>query len=185
MVLITGLGNPGREYAGTRHNIGFELIHKLADVLSITLKPGKGQFIVGEGRFKGENVVLMMPETFMNLSGTAVKKALAQFKPDIDKCLICYDDISLPPGKIRFKPTGSAGGHNGIKDIIEKIGTDTFPRLRIGIGDDFPRGRLSDYVLSRFTHDEQIIMDQTLDKAVEGVLHFIRNGMQLTMNQYN
>lgn len=185
MPLIAGLGNPGREYAGTRHNVGFELINQVADVLSITLGPGNGSFLLGEGQFKGNTVRLIKPITFMNRSGTAIKQAVNRFHPALGNCLICYDDINLDIGRLRIRPGGSHGGHNGLEDIILALETKKIPRLRIGIGNNFARGRQSDYVLSPFTSDERKIMDETLERAAEAVLIFIRDGVEEAMNRYN
>lgn len=185
MSLIAGLGNPGEEYAGTRHNIGFELIDRLSAVLSITLRSGNGPYISGEGQFKGNPVQLIKPITFMNRSGTALKRAIDRFDITAEHCLICYDDINLEPGKIRFRPQGSAGGHKGLSDIIHKLQSDKIPRLRIGIGNNFARGQQSNYVLSPFTTEEQKIMDETLEYTVEAVLTFIREGVGQAMNKFN
>jgi peptidyl-tRNA hydrolase, PTH1 family len=185
MPLIAGLGNPGEEYTGTRHNIGFELIDRLSDVLSITIGPGNGSFLVGEGQFKGSPVQLVKPFTYMNRSGPAIKKALQSFREPIHLCLICYDDINLEPGTIRIRPKGSHGGHNGLANIIDTLQTNEIPRLRIGIGNNFARGQQSNYVLSPFTNKERIIMDETLDTAAEAVLVFIRDGVDEAMNRFN
>ncbi len=185
MALITGLGNIGSKYKGTRHNIGFEVIDKLAENLSITLEDGKGPFLIGEGSFKGKKVTLMKPTTFMNLSGKAMSKAIFITGVSLNRCLVCYDDINLPPGKIRLRPSGSAGGHNGIKDIINTLQTDQFPRMRIGVGSDFGRGRQADYVLSPFDEDQRIIMDQTLDTVCEAIYTFLRTDIQIAMNEFN
>lgn len=185
MALIVGLGNPGVEYKGTRHNIGFELIDKLSEKLTIALKPGNGLFFLGEGRFKSQKVILMKPSTFMNRSGRAVSKALVVTGESISNCLVCYDDIHLETGQIRLRPGGSAGGHNGILDIIERLNTNKFPRLRIGIGNDFQRGKQSDYVLSPFTALEKERINEALDVASEAILTFLRGGIDQAMNQYN
>ena len=185
MHLIFGLGNIGAEYAGTRHNIGFELVEHLARELGLTFEPGRGAWREAKGSFKGKPVVLIKPETYMNRSGGAVTKALVVHKTSLDKCLICYDDLNLPPGKIRFRDEGSAGGHNGITDIIERTGTKRFPRLRFGIGNDFPRGRQAEFVLSPFEEKERPVIDEGILKATEGILCFIRQGMVQTMNQFN
>ena len=185
MPLIIGLGNPGSKYAGTRHNIGFELIDKLADTMSVRLGPGKGPFHVGKGNHAGQAVYLVKPTTYMNNSGDAVRKAINWYKEDIDHCLICYDDLDLEVGSIRLRPSGSAGGHNGIKDIIQKMGTDAFPRLRIGIGNDFPRGQQVQHVLSPFSDEERKVITPTLDKAVDACFSFIREGIDQAMNDFN
>ena len=183
--MIVGLGNPGTEYEGTRHNVGFELIDKISDILTITLKPGNGLFFMGEGRFKGQKVILMKPTTYMNHSGRAVSIALAQTGIAPEDCMICYDDINLDVGTIRVRPSGSAGGHNGISSIIDRLQSKNFPRLRIGIGNDFPKGRQADYVLSPFTNEERIQIDETIGVASEAILTFLRGGLDLAMNKFN
>ena len=185
MPMIVGLGNPGRKYAGTRHNIGFEVIDRMADRLSARLGPGKGPFHVGTGRYRDDKILLVKPTTYMNRSGEAVVKALNWYKMDADDCLICYDDLNLPVGTIRLRPKGSAGGHNGIKDIIQRLGTDRFPRLRIGIGSDFYEGDQVNYVLSRFSEDEIQTMKETLDRACDAALAFVQHGIDTAMNEYN
>ena len=185
MPLVFGLGNPGNKYAGTRHNIGFEFIERLADAMSIRLSPGKGPFKVGKRNHAGYAVYLVKPTTFMNNSGDAVRQALDWYKEDASQCLICYDDLDLEVGTIRLRPDGSAGGHNGIKDIIKKLGTNAFPRLRIGIGNDFPRGHQVQHVLSPFSDDERKIINTTLDKAVDACFCFIREGIEQAMNDFN
>jgi len=185
MPLIIGLGNPGSKYAGTRHNVGFNLIDKLAQSMSVRMGTGKGSFLVGKGIHAGHSIYLIKPTTYMNHSGEAVRQALQWYKEDIDNCLICYDDLALELGTIRMRPSGSAGGHNGIKDIIKKMGTNAFPRLRIGIGDDFPRGQQVNYVLSPFSEEEQEIIESTLDRAVDATFCFIREGIEQAMNKFN
>lgn len=185
MALVIGLGNPGVEFNGTRHNIGFELIDILSEKLTITLQPGNGLFFLGEGNFKSKRVTLLKPTTYMNKSGVAVSKALAQTACPISDCIICYDDIHLEVGKIRIKPGGSAGGHNGLGDIIEKIKSRDIARLRIGIGSDFPRGRQSDYVLSPFTNSQRKLADESLEVASDAILAFLRGGIDMAMNYFN
>ena len=185
MALIVGLGNPGQEYEGTRHNVGFELIDTLSEKLTITLKPGNGLFFMGEGQFKGQNVTLLKPTTYMNRSGKAVTKALALTGDTPANILVCYDDIHLEAGRIKLKPSGSAGGHNGMKDIIDRLQTRDFPRLRIGIGNDFKPGRQSDYVLSPFSSSQRKMMDETLEVASEAIFMFLRGDIERAMNEYN
>lgn len=185
MALIIGLGNIGAEYAGTRHNVGFELVDRLARKMSVNFSTGSGPFLVAEGSFKGSPVFMIKPTTLMNLSGRAVTSALALTGLRLEDCLVCYDDINLPPGKIRLRPSGSAGGHNGIKSIIERVQTRTFPRLRIGVGDDFSRGRQADYVLSPFSSQQRPLVDQSLEDSIEAVFTFIRAGIEQAMNDHN
>ncbi|MEQ8579175.1 MAG: aminoacyl-tRNA hydrolase [Balneola sp.] len=185
MSIIVGLGNIGSEYDGTRHNIGFDVLDELAKTLSISFGPGGGPFEIAEGRHKGRNIVLVKPTTFMNRSGTAVKKALAKFNTDKKDCLIVYDDLNLPLGTNRMKPNGSAGGHNGISDIIERLGSNDFPRLRFGIGDNFSRGRQVDYVLSPFDEDELEEKNQAVQHAHDAALAFVNLGIERAMNYFN
>ena len=185
MPVIIGLGNPGRKYAGTRHNVGFELIDRLAATQSIKLGPGKGPFDVGTGRYQDEKLILVKPTTFMNLSGDAVQQALHWYKIDASDCLVCYDDLDIEIGSIRLRGKGSAGGHNGIKDIIQKLGTDSFPRLRIGIGNEFPKGQQVNYVLSKFNNEERKKIDQALTDAEDAIHCYLREGMDKAMNKFN
>lgn len=185
MKLVAGLGNPGSEYEGTRHNIGFALVDKIADVLSINFSAGKGKYLLGSGNYKGEKIALMKPMTYMNRSGQAVRHALNWFKIDPSDCLVCYDDLHLPIGTIRSKSRGSAGGHNGLSDIITTLQTDEIPRLRIGIGNDFGPGGQVSYVLSRFSRSESDLMEETLERASNAVLTYVTDGMDEAMNRYN
>ncbi|MCH8558746.1 MAG: aminoacyl-tRNA hydrolase [Balneolia bacterium] len=185
MTIIAGLGNIGNEYDGTRHNVGFDIADRLADKLSISFEKARGPYLAARGAFKGKPLVIIKPNTYMNRSGSAITKAIVEFKSSLENVLVCYDDLNLPPGKIRFRPDGSAGGHNGIQDIIERTGTRTFSRLRFGIGNDFPRGRQVDYVLGPFATDEMPDIEAGLEKSVEGILCFVRQGLVQTMNQFN
>jgi len=185
MSLIVGLGNIGAEYEDTRHNVGFEVADKLAREMSVDFTTGGGPFLIAEGSFKGKKVSLIKPTTYMNLSGRAVSSALALTGLTLADCLVCYDDINLPPGKIRLRPSGSAGGHNGIQSIIDRMQTREFPRLRIGVGDDFSRGRQADYVLSPFTKEQRPLIDQAIDDSVEAIFTFMRAGIEKAMNYHN
>ena len=185
MALIVGLGNIGAEYSGTRHNVGFELVDKMARELSVEFSTAGGPFLIAEGSFKGQPVHLIKPTTYMNRSGRAVSSALAITGNTLSDCLVCYDDINLPPGKMRLRPSGSAGGHNGIQDIIDRMQSRDFPRLRIGVGDDFRRGRQADYVLSPFTGEQRTHVDEALDDSVEALFTFMRASMEQAMNDHN
>lgn len=153
--------------------------------MSVRLGPGKGPFYIGKGNHAGHPLYLIKPTTYMNNSGQAVKKALDWYKEDVDNCLVCYDDLDLEVGTIRLRPKGSAGGHNGIKDIIQNLGTNTFPRLRIGIGNDFPKGQQVQHVLSPFSKNERKEIDAALDDAVDAALLFVREGIDAAMNKFN
>lgn len=185
MSVIVGLGNPGSKYAGTRHNIGYEVIDNVAESLSVSLGPGKGPFYIGKARYKGQMVIFVKPTTFMNRSGDAVVQVLNWFKIEPESCLVCFDDLNLPLGTVRLRPQGSAGGHNGMKDIIRKLGTERFPRLRIGIGDDFPEDRQVDYVLSKFAPKERELMDVTLKRTTQAIFTYLTEGIDEAMNQFN
>ncbi len=185
MSVIVGLGNIGTEYNGTRHNIGFEIVDEIAKTLKTSFGPGGGPFEIAEGRHKGRKIVLVRPTTFMNRSGTAVKKALAKFNTDKQDCLIVYDDLNLPLGTNRMKAKGSAGGHNGITDIIERLGSNDFPRLRFGIGDNFSRGRQVDYVLAPFDNEELEEKLQAVQHAHDAALAFVNIGIERAMNLFN
>lgn len=185
MPIIVGLGNIGDEYDGTRHNVGFRVVYKLAETLKIDFKKGKGPFLVGTGQFKGNRTTLILPTTFMNKSGDAVKIALNIYKEPLENCLVCVDDINLPVGKIRLRPNGGDGGHNGLKNIIESVNSKQFPRLRLGIDKNFSRGRQVDYVLSPFHQEELPIVQEAIEKAHDASLCFIREGIDRAMNKYN
>lgn len=185
MVLVAGLGNPGAEYSGTRHNVGYRLIEKLADRLSVRMKSGKGAYLTGRADVSGKKMVLLQPTTFINNSGDAVRQAVDWFKISPENCLVCYDDLNLDAGAIRMRRSGSAGGHNGIKDVIQKLSTNQFPRLRIGIGNDFREGEQINYVLSGFTDEQLPLIEEAVDHAADAVLQFLDSGMEKAMNDFN
>ncbi|PWN05389.1 aminoacyl-tRNA hydrolase [Rhodohalobacter mucosus] len=185
MALIAGLGNPGAEYRDTRHNVGFELLDLLSDKLSATFESESGLYDLGKARFKGQNVWLVKPKTFMNLSGKAIRKVLTKTNHDPRQCLVCYDDVNLDAGTIRLRPSGSAGGHNGIQNIIDELKTNQFPRLRIGIGNNYRRGQQANYVLSPFSDEEKPVIEKTLEYASEAVMTFLHSGIDNAMNQFN
>ncbi|MEM1126413.1 MAG: aminoacyl-tRNA hydrolase [Bacteroidota bacterium] len=183
--LIVGLGNPGPEYAGTRHNIGFEVVQALADQLDVDFERDRAEALVAWGRWKGRDVGLAMPTTFMNRSGTAVKTLLRLHEVSVERLLVVYDDLNLPLGTIRLRPAGRAGGHNGIQDIIDRLGSAAYARLRVGIGNDFPRGHQVKYVLSAFAPDERPVADEAVEQATQAVLTFARDGITTAMNRHN
>lgn len=185
MPILVGLGNPGVQYEKTRHNIGFEVIDQIAQVLGITINDRSGPWYAGTANHRGTKIVLIKPTTYMNLSGQAVAKALQIFRMLPLECMVVTDDLNLPVGKIRIRKSGSAGGHNGLTDIIERIRTDEFPRMRLGVGNDFARGQQADYVLSPFTQQQRIAIDEMIPKAVEACLCFCREGIDASMNRYN
>lgn len=186
MFIIAGLGNPSKEYDKTRHNVGFDAIDHLADKYGIDVRERKHKALVGKGRIDGERVVLLKPQTFMNLSGESIRDALDFYKVDETTGLIViYDDISLPPGQLRIRKKGSAGGHNGIKNIIAHLGHDTFMRIKVGVGEKPSGYDLAAYVLGRFSKEERSIMEEAFEEAAEAVGVCIVEGPDAAMNQFN
>lgn len=186
MYIIAGLGNPGRKYEHTRHNSGFAALDILADRCRIDVSSGRFHALCGTGRIGGESVLLMKPQTFMNLSGEAVREAVNFYKADPEQELIVlYDDISLPQGHIRVRPGGSAGGHNGMKSIIQQVGTDRFKRVRIGIGQEPDGYDLADWVLGRFPLGEQADMIDAFDRAARAAAALVTEPADKVMNRYN
>lgn len=185
MYIIAGLGNPTKEYAGTRHNVGFRVIDELADKLNVDVSEKKHRALCARGVIGGEKVILLKPQTFMNLSGESIRAAADYYKVEPEQVLILYDDVSLPPGQLRIRTKGSAGGHNGIKSIISHLGTQEFPRIRVGVGEK-PRGMdLADYVLGRFSKEEAPLMEDAFKEAAEAVCLFITDGADAAMNHFN
>jgi len=182
--LIVGLGNPGRRHAFNRHNVGFMAVDRLAARDGIELKRVQSKAIVGVGRLAGLPVILAKPQTFMNLSGDSVGALAAYYRIPLVRMLVIYDELDIPFGTIRLREKGSAGGHNGMRSIIQHMGGE-FPRLRLGIGR--PPGRMDPaaFVLQDFGRDELPLVSETLDVAVEAVESFVRDGINLTMSRYN
>ena len=185
MYIIVGLGNPTNKYDGTRHNIGFDVITRMSDDYNIPLDINKHKAICGTGYIEGEKVILAKPQTYMNLSGESVRALVDFYKVDLDNIIIIYDDISLDVGKLRLRTKGSAGGHNGIKSIIAHLGTESFPRIKVGVGDKPSGWDLADYVLSRFTKEEDEIIREVLKKSSLAAKAIIKDGMDTAMNLYN
>ena len=185
MYIIAGLGNPTAQYRGTRHNVGFEVIDYLADKYNIDVTTKKFKGLIGTGAIEGQKVVLVKPQTFMNLSGECIQEVMNYYKTDISDLIVVYDDINLEPGQLRVRGKGSAGGHNGIKNIIAHLGTQEFPRIKVGVGDKPPRMDLADYVLSRFSKEDREKMEQAFKDAAEAVEVMIAEGPDAAMNQFN
>lgn len=185
MLFIVGLGNPGTKFDYTRHNIGFEVIDRLAYNHNIKLDRKKHHAFIGHGVIKGEKVILMKPQTYMNASGEAVADALHFYKETADKIIVIYDDTTLEVGRIRIRERGSAGGHNGIKNIIAHIKTQEFNRIKVGVGEKPTGWDLADYVLSRFNELEVKTMIKSVELTTEAVEIMIDEGAQKAMNLYN
>ena len=186
-MLIVGLGNPGSDYAATRHNLGFMLIDKLADDERIVVKRRECQAVVGQGEIEGVVTKLAKPQTFMNLSGIAVSCLLRKIESDapIKQLVVISDDLALPLGKIRIRERGSAGGHNGLKSIIAEIGTDEFIRLRIGIQPEHPISDSKRFVLDTFARSEQAVVEEVIETGAKALRMIIRDGALKAMQQFN
>lgn len=186
MYIIAGLGNPTMQYEGTRHNAGFDVIDALADKYNISVDGRKNRAYIGKGIIEGQKVLLVKPQTYMNLSGESIGGLVDYFKIDEEQDLIViYDDISLSPGQIRIRKKGSAGGHNGIKNIIAHLGTQVFPRIKVGVGDKPKKYDLADYVLSHFTKAEREEMEEGYQKAIQAVEKILAGEMEAAMNEFN
>lgn len=185
MKVIAGLGNPGREYAQTKHNVGFWVIDKIAEDYNITINKIKHKAFVGEGSIFENKVMLVKPQTYMNLSGESIGEILRFYKLPISELIVIFDDISLPPGATRIRERGSAGGHNGIKSIINHLGTDEFLRVKVGIGEKPNGWDLADYVTSVFSKDDLAEVQSGVCKAKRAVELILTEGIQSAMNQTN
>lgn len=185
MYLIVGLGNPGVEYAATRHNIGFDMITYLSDQYNIPMRSRENKAIVGKGVIDGQKVMLAQPQTFMNLSGESVRALMNYYKLELDELIVIYDDISLPVGQVRVRPKGSAGGHNGIKNIIQHLGTQEFSRIKIGVGAKPDGGDLVKHVLGRFSREEDSMVRDVFALAQEALLAIMNEDVASAMNKVN
>ncbi len=186
MYIIVGLGNPGSKYEGTRHNMGFDVIDRLVETCRVPEGGTKFHSLYGMGTIEGQKILLMKPLTYMNLSGTAVSEAVNFYKIDPESELVVIsDDIDLEPGHIRIRKKGSAGGQNGLKDIIQKIGTQNFTRVRVGTGAKPQGWDLADWVLSRFSKDDRAKVDDAICRAADAVAAIVTDGPDAAMNKYN
>ncbi len=183
--MIVGLGNPGPRYARNRHNVGFQCVDRLAEKHGLTFDKRKHNAVLAQGRIDSARVVLVKPMTFMNVVGPAVAAVARFYKVAPEDLLVVYDDLDLPQGRIRLRPEGGSGGHNGMKSIIQHLGTQAFPRLRVGIGR--PPGRMdpADYVLQDFSEKEEEVMAQVRERAVEAIECWLREGIVEAMNTFN
>lgn len=185
MYLIAGLGNPAKEYEKTRHNAGFDALDILADKHGISITERKHKGLCGKGTVGGRKVLLVKPQTFMNLSGESIREAAAFYQVDPAHIIVIYDDISLEAGQLRIRAKGSAGGHNGIKNIIAQLGSQDFPRVKIGVGAKPDRMDLAAYVLSRFSQTERGMMEEAFRDAADAVEMMLSEGIEAAMNRYN
>jgi PTH1 family peptidyl-tRNA hydrolase len=185
MYVVVGLGNPGDKYAQTKHNIGFMTIDYLAEQHNIKINKIKHKALIGEGSIGGKKVMLVKPQTFMNLSGQSVMDIINFYKVPIEKLIVIYDDIDLPVGKVRIRPSGSSGTHNGMRNIIYLLNAQDFPRVRIGIGKQPDYMDLGDYVLTRFGDEEKPLMAEALKHSASAVEEIVCFGINAAMNKYN
>lgn len=185
MFVIAGLGNPSKEYDRTRHNVGFAVIDALADKYRIDVSEKKHKAFCGKGIIEGQRVILIKPQTYMNLSGESIRSVVDYYKLEPADLIVCYDDISLAPGQLRIREKGSAGGHNGIKNIIAHLGTQEFPRIKVGIGEKPRQMDLAAYVLSRFSQGEQKLMDEAYLDAANACVMMMTEGIDRAMNVFN
>ena len=183
--LLVCLGNPGKEYANTRHNIGFLAADALEKRTGVKFNKLKYRALTGEVTLGGQRVLVVKPQTYMNLSGEAVKLAGGFYKIPPERILVLYDDVSLPLGKLRIRASGSAGGHNGIKNIIAHLGTDAFPRIKVGVGAPQREDGLVDWVIGSFTASERKVVDAAIDKALDAAACVIEKGVSEAQNRFN
>ena len=184
MKVVFGLGNPGKDYNGTRHNVGFDVIDMLADKLAIEVRNKKFASVIGEGLFDDKKILLVKPGKYMNLSGEVVATVTGFYKLSTDDIIVVTDDMALEPGTIRLRAKGSAGGHNGLKDIIQKLGGQTFNRVRIGIGKS-PNPDSRNYVLGRPHSEDKKLISKACERAAESVIYWMRNDIDAAMNKFN
>ncbi len=185
LYVVAGLGNPGGKYENTRHNVGFDAIDILSARYGIKVSKLRHKALTGEGDIKGARVLLAKPQTFMNLSGESIREIVDWYKIPVHNLILIYDDVDLPLGRLRIRPKGSSGTHNGMKSVIYQLQSDDFPRIRIGINKAPEGWELADYVLSRFTQDERKIINESIIKSAEAAAAIVSSGVETAMNTYN
>lgn len=186
MFIIAGLGNPTLQYEGTRHNVGFDVIDTLAERYNISVDTRKSRALIGKGMIEGHKVILVKPQTYMNLSGESIRSLVDYYKVDEEsELIVIYDDVSLGVGQLRIRKKGSAGGHNGIKSILSELGTDVFLRIKVGVGEKPRKYDLADYVLGHFSKEEKEQMKEGDQKAADAVSMLLNGETEAAMNQYN
>ncbi|HAT4139365.1 aminoacyl-tRNA hydrolase [Clostridium perfringens] len=183
MILIVGLGNPGKQYEKTRHNIGFDVIDYMADKYNIDVNREKFKGICGEGFIENKKVILLKPLTYMNLSGESIREFANFYKLEDDEIIVVYDDISLDIGRLRIREKGSAGGHNGIKSIIQNLGGDKFPRVKVGVGQ--PKDNLVNHVLGKFSKEDREHIEKVIPVVSDAIVEIVKNDAKESMNKFN
>lgn len=185
MYLIVGLGNPEKDYSNTRHNMGFQAINKIAKQYEIGITRSKFKGLYGTGKIEGEKVILLKPQTFMNLSGESIKEIMQFYKIDKEQMIIIYDDIDIEPGRIKIRKAGGAGTHNGLKSVVHELNTQDFKRIRIGIGMPEEKENLIEYVIGAIPEEDKEKLEKGTELAKEAVIEMIKNGIDKTMNKFN
>lgn len=185
MYLIVGLGNPEEEYSNTRHNMGFDTINKISKEYNIEINKNKFKGIYGTGMIENEKVILLKPQTYMNLSGESIIEAIKFYKIDINKIIVIYDDIDVKPGKIKIRKKGGSGSHNGMKSVINCLGSQEFSRIRVGIGMPEHKNDMINYVIGKVPNEEFEKLDEGTKIAKEAVVEIIKNGIDIAMNKFN
>lgn len=185
MYLIVGLGNPEEDYTGTRHNMGFDTINKIAEKYNIKINKKKFNGIYEKCNIEGKEVILLKPQTYMNLSGNCVREFVNFYKVKLQEIIIIYDDIDVKQSSIKIRKKGSSGGHNGMKSIVENLKTTEFPRVRVGIGAPKPNQDMVKYVIGPISKEEKEILGQGTTKASEAIVEILKNGIDIAMNKYN
>ena len=185
MYLIVGLGNPEEDYSGTRHNMGFDTLNKIAKEYNLEVNKKGFNGLYGKGKIEGEQVILLKPQTYMNLSGDSVKPCLDYYKIDTDNLIIIYDDIDIEKGIVKLRKIGGAGTHNGMKSVIESIKTKKFSHVRVGIGMPENKGDLINYVIGYVPEEEKELLDKSCEVAKDAVIEILKNGIDIAMNRFN
>ena len=185
MYLIVGLGNPEKDYSNTRHNMGFDTINKLAKQYEIEVTKSKFKGLYGSGMIEGEKVILLKPQTFMNLSGESIKEILQFYKLETEQLIVIYDDMDIEPGKIKIRKTGGPGTHNGMKSVVHELNTQNFKRIRVGIGKPEGKEELIEYVIGAISEEEKEKLGKGTDFAKEAVIEIIKSGIDIAMNKFN
>lgn len=185
MYLIIGLGNPEADYANTRHNMGFNVINKLSEKYDIEVKKDKFKALFGTGVIEGEKVILIKPQTFMNLSGEAVQEFVNFYTVPLENMLVIYDDVDVEPGKIRIRKSGSSGSHNGMKSVVSSLSSEKFPRIRVGIGKPHEHFDMIAHVIGGINEEDKQCLDKGVELATDAVVEILKNSIDIAMNKYN
>ena len=185
MYLIVGLGNPESDYSKTRHNMGFNVINKISEQYEIDVNKNKFKGLFGTGQIEGEKILLLKPQTYMNLSGESVKEIVDFYKIDLDNIIVIYDDIDIEPGKIKIKKCGGPGTHNGMKSVVNELGSQNFKRVRVGIGSPEKKDDLINYVIGHIPEEDARTLEKGVLEAKDAIVEILKNGIDIAMNKFN